>query len=286
MAVDPNAPNPVDIIPPPIKAPVPIAQPTTPAAVPTNAWDPQGVGMAATQRLAAQNATNYAPVQNLAIPAEGRALLSVIGSPNFESNGTYTQRFNQPDFADFSKHPETYGRIASGPNRGSKSNAAGRYQFLSTTWADQAKKLGLNDFSPANQDAAAWNLAKETYAKKFKGRDLATDLQNPNKLNQVADALRSQWTSLPGGIEGARSNFKKLSQSYAANLQREMARNGNAPAIAAPAGVTPAMPLGKPIMTSDNWARGAIPATTTVTAPPPAPGVQVAWRNPLYNSGQ
>lgn len=163
------------------------------------------------------------PVQDTSIPAAGRALLATIGGPGFESNGTYTQRYNQPDFEDFSKHPNTYGKIDRGPNRGLTSNAAGRYQMISTTWNDQAKKLNLQDFSPANQDKAAWNLARETYAQTYKGRNLEADLQDPKNLPQIAQALRSQWSSLPGGIEQG-GNMKNFAQNFASNLEAELGR--------------------------------------------------------------
>ena len=229
MAVDPNA-----VITPPTPAPaigVPLTVPTSSTA----SWDPQGVARAAANRIAARQATGggYAPVQNTSIPPEGRALLGVIGSQGFESNGSYTQRFNQPDLQDFSQHPGTYGKITGGPNRGSRSNAAGRYQFLSTTYKEQADKLGLKDFSPQSQDAAAWNKAQEVYAAKYKGRDLATDLKAPNRMTQVTNALRSIWTSLPGGIE-QRGKFKQFSQGYQKALQSEMARTGGGPQYAAP----------------------------------------------------
>lgn len=162
-------------------------------------------------------------VQNMDIPALGRALLATIGSQRFESNGSYTQRFNQPDFSDFSKHPGTYGAITRGPNAGLKSNAAGRYQFLSTTWANQAKQLGLRDFSPESQDAAAWNLAKQTYSQATRGRDLTADLHDPKNLPGIAQALHSQWTSLPGGIE-TRSKTADFTNAFMANAQSEMAR--------------------------------------------------------------
>jgi muramidase (phage lysozyme) len=169
------------------------------------------------------------PVHNLDIPAPGRALLATIGSPGFESNGTYTQRFNQSDFSDFSKHPATLGKIDRGPNKGNVSDAAGRYQMLSTTFADQAKKLNLTDFSPKSQDAAAWNLAKETYAAKTK-RDLAQDLQNPSLLPKVASTLRSIWTSLPGGIEQG-SGAKGFAKAYDDNLKNELARASPPPSL-------------------------------------------------------
>lgn len=186
------------------------------------------------------------PIANNAIPPQGRALLATLGGPGYESNGSYNQRFNQPDFDDYSWHPGTFGKIVSGPNAGRYSNAAGRYQFLSTTFDDEARRLGLKDFSPASQDAAAWDLAQRTYSAKYPGHDLGTDLQDPANLPKVTNALRSQWTSLPGGIEQG-GKLPQFVRGYGANLQTEIAReNSNTVPVqaAGPAAPTPSGEIG------------------------------------------
>lgn len=73
-------------------------------------------------------------------------------------------------------------------------HAAGRPQFQPSTWEAQAHKLGLTDFSPASQDAAAWDLAETGYHKLL-GRNLLQDLL-ADQIIHVAPVLRSTWTSL------------------------------------------------------------------------------------------
>ena len=105
-------------------------------------------------------------------------------------------------FEDFSQHPGIGHTILSGPNQGSQSTAAGRYQFLLPTWNEQAKKYGYKDFSPETQDTAAWNYANDVYRAKT-GGDLATALQSGDagQIANVGKVLSGTWTSLPGGIE-------------------------------------------------------------------------------------
>ena len=128
-----------------------------------------------------------------------KALLDTIAGT--ESPG-YNVMYGGGRFSDYSHHPNQAIPIRSGPNAGKTSTAAGRYQFLGSTWNTMAQKLGLTDFSPASQDKAAWALASETYHRQT-GGDLAAALQSgdPRVIAGVGRALSGTWTSLPGGIE-------------------------------------------------------------------------------------
>lgn len=142
-------------------------------------------------------------VANQSLPPEARGLLDTIAST--ESAGRYNVRYggaSDKTFQSFADHPRVAEAITSGPDVGKTSSAAGRYQFIAPTWDAQAKKLGLTDFSPANQDAAAWDLAQTEYKAKT-GKDLLTTLKSGNTAD-VLPALSGQWPSLPGGRQPAK----------------------------------------------------------------------------------
>jgi muramidase (phage lysozyme) len=145
------------------------------------------------------------------IPPEGKALLDAIAG---SESGGYTSRYPSKTFDNnWVDHPRIDEVIRSGPNAGKTSNAAGRYQFLSTTW--DLYKPG-KAFTPENQDIAAYRLAIAAYGYGESGllKDLKSD---PAK---VARKLSGTWTSLPGGIEpnnatnGFLSRFEKSVKKY------------------------------------------------------------------------
>lgn len=144
------------------------------------------------------------------IPPEGKALLDAIAG---SESGGYNSRYPSKTFSGYDDHPRIDERILSGPNKGKTSNAAGRYQFLSTTW--DRWKPG-NAFTPENQDIAAYNLAIAAYGYGEQGL-LKALRENPLA---VANKLSGTWTSLPGGIEpnnatnGFISRYKKSVERY------------------------------------------------------------------------
>jgi len=78
--------------------------------------------------------------------------------------------------------------------------SAGRYQFKQGPWNDIVKAHpDVTDFSPLNQDKAAWYLAARDYRTRTHGRDLSADLVDENAWPQIASKLKETWSSLPGG---------------------------------------------------------------------------------------
>lgn len=162
-----------------------------------------------------------APARGLrgGLAPEAYALLDTIAGT--ESAGNYNVMYGGKTFSSYKDHPRQLFAIERGPNKGKFSSAAGRYQFIRDTWDDQAQRLGLKDFSPANQDRAAWGLAEQKYGK---GLLAALRSGDPNKIAAVGTALRKQWTSLPGGIE-AGTNASRFAKAYADNYARRSGAN-------------------------------------------------------------
>jgi len=138
-----------------------------------------------------------------------------VGEGTSGENG-YTTLMGGRQFASFADHPALLGWRgtplsdgmcrAAGFGPGCVSTAAGAYQITKPTWVRVASKLGLNDFSPASQDAAAIELIREKGA--------LADIQ----AGRIADAVakvRRVWASLPGaGYGQAEVRFAAFANNY------------------------------------------------------------------------
>ncbi len=122
-----------------------------------------------------------------------RGFLDTLAGP--ESGGRYDLKNGGSTFNDFSRFPDGIGP-------GGTTTASGRYQITKDTWSDLQKKYPgmLGDFSPKNQDAAAWLLARDRYAAGSGGADLEDDLR-AGKNSKIARILGPTWPSLPGGSQ-------------------------------------------------------------------------------------
>ena len=98
----------------------------------------------------------------------------------------YTTQFTGTQFSDMSKHPKQI-RISGNL----KSDAAGKYQFLSTTWDEAKNALNLPDFSPESQEKAGRFLTKR------RGVDPDKIITNRDEFVSVMDKLAPEWASMP-----------------------------------------------------------------------------------------
>lgn len=158
------------------------------------------------------------------LPPHARAFLNAIAGG--ESGGRYDIRYTPrggATFTDLSRHP---GIFEPGPH--GRSSAAGRYQFTQTTW----NALGGGDFSPANQDRRAWQLAQQDY-KSRTGRNLDADLQAGGLNSRILSTLTPTWQAF-------KSNQSRHLATYTESLSRYGASAGRPPAVAAIEAVAPA----------------------------------------------
>lgn len=118
------------------------------------------------------------------------AFLTAIAMGEDYNPRDYNELVGGGTFDSYNSFPEWSGhQFATGI-----SHAAGRYQFEPATWREVSAKLGLTNFSPASQDAAAWDLASTVYSEMTR-RTLLIDLQQMY-LTEIPPALQSTWTSI------------------------------------------------------------------------------------------
>ncbi len=98
----------------------------------------------------------------------------------------YTTMFTGRQFADLSKHPAQ--RNTGG---GYTSDAAGAYQFLSTTYNPAAAKLGITDFSPESQEKVGKYLAEK------RGLDVDKLHTTKESFLKAVDKIAPEWASMP-----------------------------------------------------------------------------------------
>lgn len=107
------------------------------------------------------------------------------------STGGYNVAFGKgATFDSYADHPGIYGQYRGNDGKLRRSSAAGRYQFLQSTWNDLKNRYGsiLTDFSPDNQDRAALLLAADVGA--------LEDMESGN-FDAAYKKLGRRWASLP-----------------------------------------------------------------------------------------
>ncbi|CAK7025929.1 glycoside hydrolase family 24 protein [Saezia sanguinis] len=99
----------------------------------------------------------------------------------------------------FAYHPNIQRPFRQTDGNWSSSGAAGRYQFLNSTWGDLSKQLGLTDFGKESQDKAAIELIRRAGA--------LEDVKAGNWMGAVGK-LGNIWASFPS------SPYPQGSHSY------------------------------------------------------------------------
>lgn len=235
-------------------------QENQPNTIPTAAIAPSPAAPPATPAATTVASADMTPGQ--------RALLKAIAGGEAKS---YDMLYGGRKFDSFADHPRTPIPITSGPMAGKYSTAAGLYQFLAPTWDQQRNKLNLPDFSPPNQDIAAWDLAATTYKNKT-GGDLKADVENPTKAQAIAAALNGVWPSLPGGSQP---------NSMTAGFTQRLGTPGVAQALNAPV-PQPASPVAPTDLTAaPQMAQATMPGQTNVPTPSASQPLAIRPGSPL-----
>lgn len=134
-----------------------------------------------------------------------RAMLHVIrtGEGTNDANG-YRRIFGGQLFNSFADHP----RIKVTAN-GYTSTAAGAYQALASSWDETAAIMGLNDFSPANQDKFAVG--------RIAARGALDDVI-AGRFDIAIAKIGREWASMPGSPYGQPViSLDKARQVFAGN---------------------------------------------------------------------
>lgn len=130
----------------------------------------------------------------------------------------YRTMFGGALFGDFSDHPRRAVQFTDRAGRRLWTSAAGAYQFMAVsplptggttkvdTWDRIAARLGLTDFSPASQDAAALELIREADA---------LQLVQAGEFDAAVSKVRRIWASLPGaGYAQPERSIETLRAAY------------------------------------------------------------------------
>ncbi|MEG4326222.1 glycoside hydrolase family protein [Microcoleus sp. herbarium5] len=161
-----------------------------------------------------------------------RALMRTISASESNVSRPYHVVYGGKYILDLSRHPDWCVKIVNGPNRGRCTTAAGRYQFLTSTWKEKAKRYQAHranflfwedySFEPEDQDAVVYAWLSD---RKFWKADIPEMLRQ-ERLTEVLRMLSGTWTSLGYGIEN-NSMSSRLPKVYREMLREELENAGS-----------------------------------------------------------
>lgn len=160
--------------------------------------------------ITASSTSTGGSARNASLSPEERAFLDTIafseGTAGHGDDG-YNVIVGYKYFSNYSRHPDVYVRSAN-------STAAGRYQFLNTTWNGRPgqpglkQQLGLKDFSPTSQDLGAIELIRQAEA-------LSDVKRGSAGLEAALYKCRSIWASFPASpYNQPRKKLSELKNVY------------------------------------------------------------------------
>jgi nickel/cobalt tolerance cation efflux system protein len=136
-----------------------------------------------------------------------RALMLTISASESNSKNSYFLLYGGRHVHDLGQHPNQCMPIKAGPNQGQCSTAAGRYQFLTSTWIEKAARYhphphktnhGMTySFEPQYQDVVVYRWLNDHHQWNV---DILALLKE-DRVEEVLAELSDIWTSLGDGIE-------------------------------------------------------------------------------------
>ncbi|MEA5448692.1 glycoside hydrolase family protein [Leptolyngbya sp. CCNP1308] len=162
-----------------------------------------------------------------------RALMRTISAAESNTNQPYNVLYGGDVVQQLNRHPDICIEIVNGPNQGQCTTAAGRYQFLTTTWQEKARQYhpkpsswfgswGDYSFDPESQDLVVYHWLKDASAWNL---DIPTALRD-DRLDEVLRHLSGTWTSLGYGIE-SNSMTARLPRIYDNLLKEELEQSAS-----------------------------------------------------------
>ncbi len=162
-----------------------------------------------------------------------RALMRTISAAESNTKDPYRLLYGGERVKDLRIHPDECVRIVNGPNEDDCTTAAGRYQFLTSTWEREARIYHPErpawyepwerpSFEPVYQDEVVYGWLADSAVW---GTDLSALLRE-GEVSKVLKLLSSTWTSLGYGIED-NSMSALLPQIYEEMLTEELAASAS-----------------------------------------------------------
>jgi cation efflux system protein involved in nickel and cobalt tolerance len=158
-----------------------------------------------------------------------RALMRTISASESNGKDPYILLYGGKHTHDLGQHPDVCIPIKVGVNQGNCSTAAGRYQFITSTWLEKASLYHPNptdegghatySFDPEYQDKVTYQWLKD---ERMWSIDIPARLRQ-GEINEVLRLLSSTWTSLGFGIED-NSMTPYLTEVYQYVLTEELQR--------------------------------------------------------------
>lgn len=124
--------------------------------------------------------------------------------------GYRTQYTGSKFFGSYDKHPREL-KCSLSNGRKLCSDAAGRYQFLSTSWDHFGRRIGISKFTPTNQDRVAVELIRD--------KGVLDDILE-GRLEKAFKELAPVWPSFGSNDRAVRASMPKLKEIYRRNLAR------------------------------------------------------------------